>query len=321
MRRTPTGGFLPSIGRLVRYDTAEEGDQGDYTVRNDSGVREGDEISMFYDPMIAKLCAWGETRDAAIDGMARALEDPHLQGVGHNVPFLAAVMDQPRFRSGQISTSYIKDEFPDGFHGLAPTRRQSDILIAAAAAMNEILTELSGDPSHRTDWIVLIDGAAHGVTLGYDDDEALTLDLAGEDRALRLSDIDWRPGLAQFRADLDGEPFTAEVARVADGFVIRHRAARARVRVLTPAVAALYARLPEKVAADTSKLIQSPMPGLVVAIPVAVGQEVKTGETVAIIEAMKMQNILKAERDGVVKAVSAKAGDPVAADDVLVEFE
>ena len=317
----PYRGFLPSIGRLVRYDTAEEGDQGAYTVRNDSGVREGDEISMFYDPMIAKLCAWGPTRDAAIDGMARALEDTHLQGVGHNVPFLAAVMDQPRFRSGHISTSYIKDEFPDGFHGLAPDRRQTDILIASAAAMNEILTELSGDPSARTDWIVLIGQEAHGVTLGYDDDEALTLDLAGEDRALRLSDIDWRPGLAQFRAVLDGEPFTAEVARVADGFVIRHRAARARVRVLTPAVAALYARLPEKVAADTSKLIQSPMPGLVVAIPVAVGQEVKTGETVAIIEAMKMQNILKAERDGVVKAVSAKAGDPVAADDVLVEFE
>ena len=317
----PYRGFLPSIGRLVRYDTAEEGDRGEYTVRNDSGVREGDEISMFYDPMIAKLCAWGPTRDAAIDGMARALEDTHLQGVGHNVPFLAAVMDQPRFRSGKISTSYIKDEFPDGFHGLPPTRRQSDILIAAAAAMNEILTELSGDPSNRTDRVVMIDREPHGVTLSYDDDEALTLDLAGEDRALRLSDIDWRPGLAQFRAELDGEPFTAEVARVADGFVIRHRAARARVRVLTPAVAALYARLPEKQAADTSKLIQSPMPGLVVAIPVAVGQEVKTGETVAVIEAMKMQNILKAERDGVVKAVSAKAGDPVAADDVLVEVE
>jgi propionyl-CoA carboxylase alpha chain len=333
----PYRGFLPSIGRLVRYDTAEEGEHEDgYVVRNDSGVREGDEISMFYDPMIAKLCAWGPTRDAAIDGMARALEDTHLQGVGHNVPFLAAVMDQPRFRSGQISTSYIKDEFPDGFHGLAPDRRQTDILIAAAAAMNEILTEQSGDPSDRTDWIVLIGNDPHGVTLSYDDDEALTLHLLpplGEgDRAavegadaaprfLRLSDIDWRPGLAQFRATLDGEPFTAEVARVADGYLIRHRAAKARVRVLTPAIAALYARLPEKQAADTSKLITSPMPGLVVAIPVAVGQEVKTGETVAIIEAMKMQNILKAERDGVVKAVSAKAGDPVAADDVLVEFE
>ncbi|MBU1324007.1 MAG: acetyl/propionyl/methylcrotonyl-CoA carboxylase subunit alpha [Alphaproteobacteria bacterium] len=316
----PYRGFLPSIGRLVRYEQPEEGERDGYVVRNDSGVREGDEISMFYDPMIAKLCAWAPTRDAAIDGMARALEDTHLTGLGHNVPFLAAVMEQDRFRSGQLSTRYIQDEFPDGFHGLAPDRRRQDVMIAAAVAMNEVLTEQAGDPSDRTDWIVLIDGEAHGVSLGYDDDEVLTLDLAGEDRALRLADIDWRPGLGQFRAVLDDVPFTAGVARAADGFSIRSGASRARVRVLTPRMAELYARLPEKQAADTSKLVLSPMPGLVVAVPVEVGQEVKAGETVAIIEAMKMQNILKAERDGVVKAVGAKAGDPVAADDVLVEF-
>lgn len=315
----PYRGFLPSIGRLVRYEQPEEGDQGDYTVRNDSGVREGDEISMFYDPMIAKLCAWGETREAAVTGMARALEDTHLAGLGHNVPFLAAVMDQPRFQSGQLSTSYIKDEFPDGFHGLTPSVDQQHLMIATAMAMNEILTDQTGDPSDRTDWVALIDRAPHGVSLSYDEDEAMLLSFTGGG-VVRLSEIDWRPGLAQFRAEIDGEPFTAEVKRAADGFEIRHRAAKARVRVLTPRVAEFFARLPEKQAADTSKLVLSPMPGLVVAIPVAVGQEVKTGETVAIIEAMKMQNILKAERDGVVKAVSAKAGDPVAADDVLVEF-
>lgn len=316
----PYRGFLPSIGRLVRYDQPEEGEHDGYVVRNDSGVREGDEISMFYDPMIAKLNTWAPTRIGAVEGMARALEDTHLQGVGHNVPFLAAVMDQERFRSGALSTSYIKDEFPEGFKGLAPDRRRTDILIATASAMNEILTEQSGDPSDRTDWIVLIDRDAHGVSLGYDEDEALTLDLAGEDRALQLSEIDWRPGLAQFRAVLDDVPFTAEVSRVADGFNIRSGAVKARVRVLTPRMAELFARLPEKQAADTSKLIQSPMPGLVVSIAVTPGQEVKAGETVAVIEAMKMQNIMKAERDGVVKAVGAKAGDPVAADDVLVEF-
>ncbi|QBX38139.1 acetyl/propionyl/methylcrotonyl-CoA carboxylase subunit alpha [Brevundimonas sp. S30B] len=315
----PYRGFLPSIGRLVRYEQPEEGGQGDYTVRNDSGVREGDEISMFYDPMIAKLCAWGETREAAVAGMARALEDTHLAGVGHNVPFLAAVMDQPRFQSGKLSTSYIKDEFPDGFHGLTPSVDQQHLMIATAMAMNEILTDQTGDPSDRTDWVALIDRAPHGVSLSYDEDEALLLSFTGGG-VVRLSEIDWRPGLAQFRAEIDGEPFTAEVKRAADGFDIRHRAARARVRVLTPRVAEFFARLPEKQAADTSKLVLSPMPGLVVAIPVAVGQEVKTGETVAIIEAMKMQNILKAERDGVVKSVSAAAGDPVAADDVLVEF-
>jgi len=314
----PYRGFLPSIGRLVRYEQPEEGDQGDYTVRNDSGVREGDEISMFYDPMIAKLCAWGETRDAAVEGMARALEDTHLSGVGHNVPFLSAVMDQDRFKSGQLSTSYIKDEFPDGFRGLEPSEAQKDIFITVAAAMNEVLAEQAGDPSERTDWTVLTDREAHEVSLSYDEAEDLVISL--DERDLTLSEIDWRPGMAQFRAVLDEEPFTAEVKRAPDGFDIRHRAARARVRVLSPRAAEMYQRLPEKVAADTSKLVLSPMPGLVVDIPVTVGQEVKSGETVAIIEAMKMQNILKAEHDGVVKAVGAKAGDPVAADDVLVEF-
>jgi len=317
----PYRGFLPSIGRLVRYEQPEEGDQGDYTVRNDTGVREGDEISMFYDPMIAKLCTWGETRIAAVDGMARALEDTHLSGVGHNVPFLAAVMDQERFRSGALSTSYIKDEFPEGFHGVPAGALQKDVMVATAVAMNEILSDQAGDPSQRTDWIVLIDREAVGVTVGYDDEEALTLELVEEDRVLQLSEIDWRPGLAQFRGVLDGEAFTAEVKRVPGGFEIRSRASKARVRVLSPHHAELFARLPEKVAADTSKLIQSPMPGLYVSIAVEPGQSVKTGETVAIIEAMKMQNIMKAERDGVVKSVGAKAGDPVAADDVLVEFE
>jgi len=314
----PYRGFLPSIGRLVRYEQPEEGDQGDYTVRNDSGVREGDEISMFYDPMIAKLCAWGETRDAAVEGMARALEDTHLSGLGHNVPFLSAVMDQDRFKSGNLSTSYIKDEFPDGFRGLEPSEMQKDIFITVAAAMNEVLAEQAGDPSERTDWTVLIGREAHAVSLSYDEAEDLVISL--DERDLTLSEIDWRPGMAQFRAVLDDEPFTVEVKRAPDGFDIRHRAAKARVRVLTPRAAEMYQRLPEKVAADTSKLVLSPMPGLVVDIPVTVGQEVKSGETVAIIEAMKMQNILKAERDGVVKAVGAKAGDPVAADDVLVEF-
>ena len=320
----PYRGFLPSIGRLIRYEQPEEGPQdgpgGPYVVRNDSGVREGDEISMFYDPMIAKLCAWAPTRAGAVAGMSRALEDTHLEGVGHNVPFLAAVMDQDRFRSGQLSTAYIKDEFPDGFHGAPAGPLQRDILVATGMAMHEIVSDQSGDPSDRIDWIVQLDREPVPVSLGYDDDEALVLDVDNGDRLLRLSEIDWRPGLAQFRAVLDDQPFTAEIRRVADGWDIRTRATKARVRVMTPRIADLYARLPEKVAADTSKLVLSPMPGLVVSIAVVPGQEVKTGETVAIIEAMKMQNILKAEHDGVVKTVSAKAGDPVAADDVLVEF-
>ena len=178
----PYRGFLPSIGRLVRYEQPEEGEQNGYVVRNDSGVREGDEISMFYDPMIAKLCAWGETRADAVEGMARALEDTHLAGLGHNVPFLAAVMDQDRFKSGNLSTSYIKDEFPDGFHGLKPTQEQERILIASALAMHEVIAEQDGDPSDRTDWIVMIDKTPHGVGLSYDEDEEMILTLTGRRR-------------------------------------------------------------------------------------------------------------------------------------------
>lgn len=315
----PYRGFLPSIGRLVRYEQPTEGEQDGYVVRNDSGVREGDEISMFYDPMIAKLCAWGETRDAAIKGMARALEDTHLAGLGHNVPFLAAVMDQERFQSGKLTTNYIKDEFPDGFDGLAATPEQVKLMVASAVAMNEVIAEQDGDPSERSEWTVLVDKDAYEVEVGYD--EAEDLNVIINDEVVVLSEIDWRPGLSLFRAVMDDEAFTLEVKRAADGFDIRSRATKARVRIVRPEVAELYALLPEKQAADTSKLTLSPMPGLVVDIPVVEGQEVKTGETVAIIEAMKMQNILKAERDGKVKSVKAKAGDPVAADDVLVEFE
>ncbi|WP_409018649.1 acetyl-CoA carboxylase biotin carboxylase subunit [Brevundimonas vesicularis] len=315
----PYRGFLPSIGRLVRYEQPQEGEQDGYVVRNDSGVREGDEISMFYDPMIAKLCAWGETRAAAIKGMARALEDTHLSGLGHNVPFLAAVMDQERFQSGVLTTNYIKDEFPEGFNGVAPTELQVKQLIASAVAMNEVIAEQDGDPSERAEWTVLVGKTAYEVEVGYDEDEDLTVII--NDEEVTVSEIDWRPGLSLFRAVLDDEAFTVEVKRAADGFDIRSRATKERVRILRPEIASLYAMLPEKQAADTSKLVLSPMPGLVVDIPVVEGQEVKQGETVAIIEAMKMQNILKAERDGKVKSVKAKAGDPVAADDVLVEFE
>ncbi len=323
----PYRGFLPSIGRLVRYDPPKEGERGAYTVRNDAGVREGDEISMFYDPMISKLCTWGETRAEAVAGMGRALEDFHIEGLGHNVPFLAAVMDQDRFKSGELSTAYIKDEFPTGFGGTEPTAFQADVMTAVAAYMHKTLASRAGkignglaSPLIRTDWIVVVgDAAPRAVSLKAVASE-LDVELVDEGRTLALEAIDWRPGKPVFRATLDGQPVTVEAHPAAEGFIIRHRAAKARVLVLTPLSAELHQRLPKREPADTSKIIVSPMPGLVVTLDVVVGQEVKTGETVAIIEAMKMQNIIKAERDGVVKTVGAKAGDSVAADEVLVEF-
>jgi propionyl-CoA carboxylase alpha chain len=296
-------------------------------VRNDAGVREGDEISMFYDPMISKLCTWGATRAEAVAGMGRALEDFHIEGPGHNVPFLAAVMDQERFKSGALSTSYIKDEFPEGFRGTEPTSVLVDLLTAAAAYMHRLIAARARRAGNglagalaRAEWTAVVGEGAPCPLVLMPTDGGLDVALPEAGRTLQLRSVDWRPGRAQFRGVLDGVPFTAEVAPAAEGFTIRHRAAKARVLVLTPLSAELHGRLPKREPADTSKLIVSPMPGLVVALDVFVGQEVKAGETVAIIEAMKMQNIIRAERDGVVKTVGAKAGDSVAADEVLVEF-
>jgi propionyl-CoA carboxylase alpha chain len=323
----PYRAFLPSIGRLVRYDPPKEGDRGAYTVRNDAGVREGDEISMFYDPMISKLCTWGETRAEAVSGMGRALEDFHIEGLGHNIPFLAAVMDQERFKSGKLSTSYIKDEFPDGFDGTEPTSFQTDVMTATAAYMHRTLASrarkvangLSG-PLSRTEWTVVVGEAAPRHVKLKTSGSDLHVALLEDGRTLALEAVDWRPGKPVFRGTLDGRAFTVEVRPAAEGFVIRHRAAKARVLVLTPISAELHQRLPKKPPADTSKLIVSPMPGLVVSLHVTLGQVVQAGETVAVIEAMKMQNIIKAERTGVIKLLGAKAGDSVAADEILMEF-
>ncbi len=310
--------FLPSIGRLVRYDPPVEGAQDGYTVRNDAGVREGDEISMFYDPMISKLCTWGKTREAAIAGMGRALEDFHIEGLGHNIPFLSAVMDHPVFQSGKLATSFIAEEYPEGFQGAPASDACLDLMTASAAAMHLVQQQRVGG-NKRTDWIVVIGHRQIPVSLSGGG-ESVSVRMGDQNRVLELIDIAWRPGQPLFKARLDGKPFSVTVAPAPEGFTIRHRATKLKVLVLTPRSAELHTKLPEKKAADTSRMIISPMPGLVVSMDVVLGQQVREGEIVCVIEAMKMQNIIRAERDGVVKTVSAKGGDSVAADEVLVEF-
>ena len=317
--------FLPSIGRLVRYQPPAEGERGGWTVRNDTGVREGDEISMFYDPMIAKLCAWAPDRAGAVAGMARALEDFHIEGLGHNTPFLSAVMDQPRFGSGQLSTNYIADEFPEGFHGLPPSPWQIDVITAAAAAMHRMQAARARRSGNglmgpvRDTWVVVVGHTRRTVRLA-ERDGALTIEFLDEGRQIVLEGLDWRPGSPMLGGMLDGRPFTVTVSPAAEGFTIRHRAASAKAMVLTPTSADLHERLPAKTPPDTSRIVVSPMPGLVISCDIAQGEEVKEGQVLFVIEAMKMQNIIRAERDGVIKTLSAKAGDSVAADDVLAEF-
>ncbi|HEX3365473.1 acetyl/propionyl/methylcrotonyl-CoA carboxylase subunit alpha, partial [Phenylobacterium sp.] len=204
----PYRGFLPSIGRLVRYDPPAEGELATGAhVRNDAGVREGDEISMFYDPMISKLSTWAKTRLGAVDAMGRALEDFHVEGLGQNIPFLAAVMDQERFRSGKLSTNYIKDEFPDGFHGTVPTEFQRDLMAAVACAMHRVITARAAPQLLRQDWVVIENGERRLVRVT--NGAALSVEFLDEGRALTLTDIDWRPGQPVFKGVLDGRAFAA----------------------------------------------------------------------------------------------------------------
>ncbi len=321
----PYRNFLPSIGRLKRFLPPKEGALGEGTVRMDSGVREGDEISMFYDPMIAKLVTHGKTRDAALDTQALALDRFHIEGIQDNMPFCAAVMDEKRFRSGDITTAYIKDEFPEGFKGTDPTKEQTLMLVAAAAYAHGVTTDrasriegrMSPREPLRPDWVVILGDDHIPITLSLEDGEA-SLKLGKKSHTLVT---DWVPGKALFEGVLDGQAFAVKIADRTEGYVVRHRGVTRRALVCTPTMADLHARLPEKEKPDLSKLIISPMPGLVVSIDVELGQDVQEGEAVCIVEAMKMQNIIRAEANGTVKAINVAAGDSVAADAIMVEFE
>jgi propionyl-CoA carboxylase alpha chain len=324
----PYRGFLPSIGRLTRYRPPVEGKTlGGGIVRNDTGVFEGGEISMFYDPMIAKLCTWAPTRGEAIEQMRIALDSFEVEGIGHNLPFVGAVMDHPRFVSGDISTAFIAEEYPDGFQGatLAPelTRR----IAAATAAMNRVAeirrTRISGTLGNHErrvgkDWVVTLQGTEYAVRIDADR-EGSTVHFA-DGGAVRVSS-DWVPGQPLASLLVDGKPLVLKVGKIPSGFRIRARGADLKVHVRTPRQAELARLMPEKLPPDTSRFLLCPMPGLIVKINVEEGQEVQEGQALATVEAMKMENILKAERKGVVKKVNTKAGASLKVDDVIMEFE
>ena len=323
----PYRNFLPSIGRLKRYLPPQEGVYGPVQVRNDAGVREGDEISMFYDPMISKLITHAPTRLEAIDAQARALDEFLIEGIQDNIPFLGAVMDEPVFRSGTITTGYIKQIFPDGFSGAQPTDAQRDLMAAAAVYAHAVASERAGRTSgqingyskaQRADWAAIIADEVIKIRAELHPDGAhITLGEGGQSQALQT---DWRPGQPVMRGVFSGAPFAVKIAPKGEGFLVRLRGVTRQIIVASALGAELYALIPPKEAADTSKMIVSPMPGLVVTIDVAPGQEVKVGEGVAVVEAMKMQNIIRAERDGVVAKVNVAAGASVAADEVLIEL-
>src|SRR5262245_56115875 len=321
----PYRNFLPSIGRLRAYRPPEEGKFGDVTVRNETGVREGDEISMFYDPMIAKLITHGPTRIAAIDAQAAALDNFLIDGIADNIPFLGAVMEEKDFRKGDFTTAYIKEHFPDGFAGVGPTPKQEKLLIAAAAVARSFTARratqmdqrLNGPKdAWRRDWVVIVGRTQHLVHADLDDTGA---DVVIDGKKHRF-DTPTRPGARVIEGKFDGQPFSVKIRTAPEGYTMRHRGVTLRCMVATPRGAELHKKIPEKQKADTSKLIVSPMPGLVISIDAKAGQDVKAGEGVAVVEAMKMQNIIRAERDGVVKKVHVAPGASVAADEVMIEL-
>lgn len=318
----PVRGFLPSTGRLARWRTAEESK----VIRNDTGVVEGSEISMFYDPMISKLCSWGKDRAEAIETLSAALDETWIAGIGHNVNFLSAVLDHPRFRSGDISTNFIAEEWPNGYAGtVLPEERQNSAL--AVATLIHIRNELRarhlggklGLPEWvpDADWIAILNKQEY--KLSVSDAEGGCDVKVGKGKALKVRS-GWKPGEPFFRGTVNGAPVVARVSPRPDGVRIVHGGAELDVAVRTPRAAELARLMPEKLPPDMSKYLLCPMPGLVVSIAVADGEAVKAGQALAVVEAMKMENVLRAERDGTVKKVNAKKGDSLAVDQVILEF-
>jgi propionyl-CoA carboxylase alpha chain len=338
----PYRNFLPSIGRLTRYRPpaevaagpmlangkwADEATEGATAVRNDTGVYEGGEISMYYDPMIAKLCTWAPTRDEAIEAMRIALDSFELEGIGHNLPFVSAVMDHPIFISGDMTTAFIAEEYPDGFEGVTLPEGNLQRVAAAAAAMHRVAeirrTRVSGrmDNHERrvgSNWCVTAQGESFEVEIDADQDGSTIRFIDGS--SMRVTS-DWTPGDQLATLTVDGEPLVLKVGKIPGGFRIRTRGADMDVHVRTPRQAQLALLMPEKVAPDTSKMLLCPMPGLVVKVDVEVGDEVQEGQALCTIEAMKMENILRAEKKGVVSKINAGPGDSLAVDEVIMEFE
>ena len=323
----PTRGFLPSTGRLTRYRPPPEGTRDGVTVRNDTGVFEGGEISIYYDPMIAKLVTHAPDRLDAIDAQAAALDEFVIDGIRHNIPFLSALMQHPRWREGRLSTGFIAEEFPDGFHPLTPKGETERRLAVAAALIDHTLNErkrsISGqlrEPEQMRFELKRV------VAMGKSRME-LEIEPRKAGAAITFSDgrkvevhSDWKPGDPLWRGAIDSVDIAVQARPILNGYALSYAGVAVDARVYTRREAELAALMIEHKGADGSRFLLCPMPGLIKAIAVKVGQEVKAGEQLCIVEAMKMENVLVAERDATVKAILAREGDSLAVDAVIMEF-
>jgi propionyl-CoA carboxylase alpha chain len=322
----PYRGFLPSIGRLNRYRPPREGRDGEVTVRIDSGVEEGSEISLYFDPLIAKLVTHAPDRARAVEAMADALDNYEIEGVAHNQPFLSVLMDHPRWKEGRLSTGFIAEEFPEGFSGATPDAETLGRLAAVALSI-ELAERQRLDlkaPAITTDreWVVRLGDARINlrtegeVTLP---DIAFDVVLPGHEKSVTVVS-DWRPGERLWTGVIGDFPLTVQLRPAVAGTRLLWRGVDVVARVMTPRVAELDALMKAKPKSDGSRHVRCPMPGLVASVFVGEGQEVQAGTPLAVIEAMKMENVLRAERDGTVASVKVKPGDILPVDAVILEF-
>ncbi len=317
----PYRNFLPSTGRLTRYQPPAESDN----VRVDTGVYEGGEISMFYDPMIAKLISYGPTRDDAIAHMRDALDRYYIRGLTHNIPFLASLLSKERFVSGKLTTNFIAEEYAGGFVATPPSGNEAVMLVVIAAIANHRQVardvQISGQfPGHEmqpdNNWVVVIGDEYHDVSISLIG-SVYTAITNGKTWTI---DSDWRLGSPLFIGTVNGLPVSVQVDRQGIAWRIAHAGHQAKVMVLNKRAADLHRLMPHKAPPDMSKYLLSPMPGLLRSVEVVEGQEVKAGEALAVVEAMKMENILKAERDGTISKLHAKPGESLAVDQKILEF-
>ncbi|MGE5158607.1 MAG: acetyl-CoA carboxylase biotin carboxylase subunit [Gemmatimonas sp.] len=326
----PFRNFLPSVGRLVKYRPPPESSANGTTVRNDTGVQEGGEISIYYDPMIAKLVTHGPSRAAAVEAQSTALDAFYVDGIRHNIPFLSALMNHPRWREGKLSTGFIAEEFPRGFSPQRPEGEIARRIAAVGAAIDHVLGERKRQISGQLQGRPVRRERRRAVWLDHDE---IMLDIAREDGGIAVRFISdgapgnphhlislWKPGDAVWEGTVDGLLIAVQVRPIANGVRLAHQGVEVPVYVFTEAEAASARLMPVVTAADTGKKLLCPMPGLVVSIAVTEGQEVKVGETLAVVEAMKMQNVLRAEQDGTVKKIYASPGATLAVDALILEF-
>ncbi|MET4088985.1 acetyl/propionyl/methylcrotonyl-CoA carboxylase subunit alpha [Bradyrhizobium barranii] len=327
----PFRNFLPSIGRLVKYRPPAEASQDGITVRNDTGVQEGGEISIHYDPMIAKLVTHAPSRAAAIEAQATALDSFYVEGIRHNIPFLSALMHHPRWREGRLSTGFIAEEFPKGFAVRVPEGEVARRIAAVGAAIDHVLGERKRQISGQMGGRIVQRERRRAVWL---DRQEILLEVGREGEAIAIRFVDaegkagnahllqspWKPGDPVWQGTIDGHFVAVQARPIANGIRLAHQGVEVPVYVWTEAEAASARLMPVTTASDSGKKLLCPMPGLVVSIAVTEGQEIKAGETLAVIEAMKMQNVLRAEQDGTVKKIHASAGATLAVDALILEF-